>query len=585
MSSTEPVTGTAVLDPATGITPDRAPADVLHRDPFDPGPAVTNGEESQTPAPRAEALWVRPSDLVIAENVRRSFDLTHYPEMLESIRQFGVLEALLVERQSDGALWVLDGQIRTLLALEAEAAWIPAWVSDVDPELPDNERRIRTTLMQMNVNHRRVPMTQADDTAAVALMLDLGASVTRVAKGLQLKRDNVKKAAAIGASPTAKGLADSRTFSLDQLEVIAEYERLGDTDAVEQLSTVRSFDFTYRAKRIARERRETRARLEASLLYAAYGFGVLADEPDTSTTDARFIATEQLETETGAPVTEDLIRGDAARWAVWVDVEENVDLVDRDSGDPVDPDTVDWDTNGDNGTEPAAGLRHADSVAWRDRWTPAYYLLADQLPGSGLRLREPEMSGTEAGGGEDDSPAARAERTRQAAAAAAAERELDRLERKRVRVLNTRGEAANERRREFLVRVLNRRKPPTQAAAFVAESLLLFPDLLKSDGAVRTARDLLGTSVPTDELATTAASATTQRAQVITLGLVLGGYETLIDKSLWRNPYGRLPRYLTFLAEVGKELATGDETTDYTLVDVEQAAAALIDYRHIDLDT
>ncbi|WP_280335050.1 hypothetical protein [Nocardia wallacei] len=436
----------------------------------------------------------------------------------------------------------------------------------------------------MNVNDRYIPMTESDRIGGMKLMLDLGASVNRVSRGLQIPRDKVKKAAVIGASPTATSLADSRSHSLDQLAVVAEYERLGDTDAVEQLTAVRPSDFRFRAARIERHRHATRARLEASLLYAALGFGVLTNEPGESEGGPVFLAAEQLRTETGEPVSEKRIRADAARWAVWVEVEENAGLVDRDTGELVDPDTVDWDTRDDASLAPRDGLRHADTVTRRDRWTPTYYLPADQLSDSGLQIPRHDTGTSKPAADQDETPAARAERILKEAAAAAGEREVARLERRRVRELNERSLAAADRREEFLTQLLRRQRPPTKAAAFVAESLIRDPDLLKSAGAIQKARQLLGSSWLTDELAETAAAAPGPRAQVITLGLVLGACESTVDKSFWRYPRGGMRRYLRFLADAAIEIAKPGEEADYTLVDVEQAAAGLIDYHHIDLD-
>ncbi|MBY8864040.1 ParB N-terminal domain-containing protein [Nocardia sp. CA2R105] len=587
MSSPQTLTSTAVLDPDPGSDADPAPAVIIGPDIAPVADIDSAGpDQSAERPPNAWADFLPPQDLVIAENVRKQFDLADHPELLASIKEFGVETPVLVERQPDGSHHAIDGQLRVLGAVEVGTETVPVWVTDADPSIPENERRIRTTLKQMNVNHRRVPMTEADDAAGIALMLDLGASVTRIADGLQRTRSQVKKQAVVGASPTAKGLADAGTFTLDQLAVIAEYERLGDTNAVERLAAAPRYDFDFRARKIAHDRTEARARLHASLLYAALGLGVLTTEPDTIDTDARFLPVETLETMAAEPIGEELIRADAARWVVWVDVEQGADLVVRETGELLDPELVDWDTRGDSTREPATGLLHADTVERRDRWAPSYYLLGEQLPESGLRVRPVDIPDAQSGAGEQDSGEgiSPAERTRQAAAAAAAERELARLERRRVRELNKQALAAAERREEFLTRLLRRSKPPTGAAAFVAQSLVGYPDLLDSARAALKARELLGTSDSARELSTAAGAMTPQRAQVITLALVLAAFESQIDKSFWRTSYGRHPRYLMFLADVAPQLPTADDQEPWTLTDVERAAAGLIDYRDIDLD-
>ncbi|MEU1204636.1 ParB N-terminal domain-containing protein [Nocardia sp. NPDC005825] len=559
-------TGTVVLDdePVSNAT------DVANTTPAEPNPTPEPCREAE-PLPNVEALYVHPSELVIAENVRKTFDLAEFPDMIASIKEFGVEIPIIAERQPDGSLHVTEGQLRTLIAVEVGTAKVPVWVTDTDPTVPDNERRIRTTLKQMNVNDRRVAMLDADRAGGVALMLDLGASVTRVATGLQRKRSEIKHAAAIAGSATARGLADSGTYSLDQLAVIAEYETLGDTEAVQRLLNVQRSRFAYVANQIAADRREARARLEASLTYAARGFGVLTVEPDTSSPEAHYVRSEMLQTADGTPVTEDVIAAAADRWLVYVDVEESGQLVDTLTGELVDPGCVDWDTEGNGDSHPAEGARHADSVEYRDRWNPLYFLPADQVAESGLRIRPLARTGEVPGSD-------RAVQLRAAAAAAAVEREAARQERRRVRELNKRGLAAKERRVEFLRRLLARRTPPPLAGAFVAESLAWESDLLGSFHAPKTALDLLGVSGHTTELVASIQSATAGRAWVIVLGMVLGAFESRAGKDSWRYNDRGLQRYLRFLATVGEQL-------EFELVDVEQAAAGLIDFHDIDIDT
>ncbi|WP_327141303.1 ParB/RepB/Spo0J family partition protein [Nocardia sp. NBC_01327] len=522
-------------------------------------------DSAAEPLPNVEALWRSPTELVIAENVRKTFDLDAHPDVRDSIKEFGVSIPILAERQPDGSLHVTEGQLRALIAADVGTTKVPVWVTDADPSIPENERRISRTLMQMNVNDRRVPMVEADRADGIALMLDLGASVTRVAKGLQRKRSEVKHNAAIAASPTARGLVDSSSYSLDQLAVIAEYETLGDTDAVEYLVQVPRSSFSYRAKQIAADRRETRARLEASMLYAALGFGVLTAEPDTSSTESQILPAELLETVDSRPVTEVLIAAHAHRWLVYVDVQENGQLLDTLTGELVDPDHVDWGTQGNNESQPAEGLRHADSVEYRDRWIPLYFLAAEQLSESGLRMRTSAQSEGATGSGRDE------------AEQAATQRDEARRERRRVRELNKRGLAAKERRVEFLGRLLSRRTPPPQAGQFVAESLAWESDLLGSFHAPRTALNLLGVSGFTTELVASIQSATASRSWVIVLGMVLGAFESRAGKDSWRYNDRGLHRYLRFLATVGEQL-------EFELVDVEQAAAGLIDFHDIDID-
>lgn len=343
MSSTT-LTAVPDIEPDTDSTTSTAtddPADAERAD-SQAAPALPGGDEAsdgQAVPPNATAAYMDPRKLVIAENVRKDFDVAAHPKQADSIRGFGVGAPVLAEREPDGTVNVIDGQVRVLIAQAVGVSRVPVWITDAPTDIDTKQRRIDRTLAQINLNERRIPLTQADYAAGVALMLDLGASPTRVAKGLQkTKRADVRKLAAVGRSAAGRELADDGQYSLDQLAVIAEYDNLGDTDAVEKLTTASRYNFGYTAKAIAADREETRRRLHASLPYAAYGFGILTDEPSA---DDGYLPAIDLARDNGEPVTDDDIYADPARWVVWVDAEENGELVDTATGALVDPDTVD----------------------------------------------------------------------------------------------------------------------------------------------------------------------------------------------------------------------------------------------------
>jgi ParB family chromosome partitioning protein len=559
------ITLTAVTDPATDPGPGTDPVAVEETTSVaaeQPAPVVEEptviGEPPVLEVPEAKAEYLDPAELVIAENVRKSFDLTAHPEEAASIREFGVGNPIRAEREPDGSVHVVDGQIRTLIAREVGLARVPVWVTDAPTDLDAKERRIARTLTQINLNDRRIPLTDADRATGIALMLDLGASATRVARGLQRKRSEIQKTAAVGASDTAKQLLEQRQYGLDQLAVIAHYENLGDTDAVERLATAGRWSFASTAKRIEHDRAETRARLQESLLYGAYGFGILATDPDTSEPEPDYIPANELVTAAGEPVSEELIYAAPARWVVYLEVQENGLLVDKDTGAIIDAGTVDWSTRGDLSAELADGRVHAEQVQWRDRWIPAYFLPASGLADSGLQRLVPDTG----------------ESSDEAAAKAAAEREQARQDRRRVIELNKRGDAANARRQEFLPRLLAGRTPPRQAAAFVAESMAhtLDPSVLQK------VTKLLGVGGSTQQLVAAIHAATPSRAWMIVLAMQVAAAEAPIGKSFWRDSSAATKRYLHFLAD-----AVAGTELDFALVDVEQAAAGDIDYHEIDL--
>ncbi|WP_109527428.1 MULTISPECIES: ParB/RepB/Spo0J family partition protein [Nocardia] len=511
------------------------------------------------PPPEAVAEYKNPNDLVIDENVRMSFDLDDYPDQEASIRARGVRAPALAQRGPDGTIRVYDGQLRVLLARKVGLESVPVWIAPADPDIEDNEHRIERTLDQITLNDRRIPLSEVDRARGIALMLELGATPTRIAHGLQRKRSEITKVGAIGASPTATQLLGDRKFDLDQLSVIADYEARGDTDAVARLESAGRYNFGYTRRLIDNERTTTKDRLETALAYAVYGFGILTSEPDT---DTGYLPIDRLVTEAGEPVTVDHLYADPTRWVVWLAVERGTLLVDTESGVRVEIEEVDWSTRGNPDAVPSEGLRHTDTVTRADEWTPTYYLPEKALPGSGFTIIAPEHDPD-------------------AEAAAVAAREQARLDRRRVRVLNERGEAANEHRREFLPRLLTGATLPPDTAAFVAETLA---HRLAFDERAQVA-SLLGIDSSTEALVAAIGAASPNRAWKIVLAMQVAIAELAIGKSLWRDARGSTQRYLRFLAEAAADLNARTADNDFALVDVEQAAARLIDYRDIDIES
>ncbi|WP_433664736.1 hypothetical protein ACQPW1_22850 [Nocardia sp. CA-128927] len=561
MSDTEIGTATAVLDRDTATE-------------VDTGPVSDPAEANDPPAdlPVIEAKWMPPAELVIDPNVRESFRIEDHPLQVASIKERGVKDPINAIREADGSVHAVDGQVRLLIALALEIEVVPVFIVAAPVGLTETERRIERIFDQINFNERRIPLTDADYAGGITLALDLGASVPRVAKALQTSRETVKANAKIGASPTAKALLETDQFSFDQLAVIGHYETLGDAEAVARLNRCTRSGFAHEVELILAERAAERAYLEAALPYGAYGFGILTAEPDTSSADAEFVPAELLVTPDGEPVTAELVNTDPARWVVYLHHEEDGQLVEKNTGAIVEPEAVDWDTQDNTDAAPAPGLLHADLVEQRDRWVPFCYLPADQLPESGFQMLAVTAAPADLSGDENVDEATRAEANAEAARQAAADREQARLKRVRVEQLNIRGVAAAERRDGVLLNFLSRRTPHTAASRYVAESManrLGMNDL-------RQTLHLLGVGGTRDALIKAIRAATPARAWVIVTAMIVARHENSLDKSLWRNHTADTERYLHFLAEAAAGL-------DYTLSDVEQAAAGDIDYRDIDL--
>ncbi|WP_405132926.1 ParB/RepB/Spo0J family partition protein [Nocardia sp. NBC_01388] len=587
-------------------------------------PAATAQTPAERPAPAPEALMLPPGELVIDDNVRKSFDLGDHPDVTDSIRHRGVETPVKAHRELDGTITVFEGQVRVLTALAFKLPEVPVWVTPA-PAVSPAERAINRIAEQINANDCRIPLTDGDRAAGMTQMFEFGASLTRISQEIGRKRDQVKLAVTVGASDTACRAVDSGQLDFEQAVILAEYEKVGDTDAVARLLATSQSMFAYEAKLIAGERAEARQRFLESLSYAAHGFGVLTREPAAD--NDRFINYELLRTTDDRDITADDLDATAADWVVYLFPTDQEALVDADSGSSVDPDTVDWQTRGLPDAVPAEGKRHADSVHRQPVWEPTCYLRADRLNESGFALAtdfdhdievsDNDVSGaievddvashyeeTDGTGVPEDVPAEvetaqdiqrreeaaraaeqRAEAARVTAERVAAERiaaeraaterrEQEREAARRVRELNKQGQAALEARREYVTGYLARKTPPPLAAMFIAESLADEPGLLSEYNADRTAHELLGITGGRRELLTAISTAKPARCQVITLGLVLGAYEKRTGKDAWRYTDRGVRRYLHFLADNGHHLAP-----------VEQAAAGDIDPGTIDIDS
>ncbi|WP_329410693.1 ParB N-terminal domain-containing protein [Nocardia vinacea] len=531
-----------------------------------------------------------PAELDIDENVRKTFRLEDHPDVTESIREHGVKNPIKVIRMPDGRHVVRDGQVRTLTALAYGQSEVPVWITDFDTSVDANEAEIDRVLEQIYVNDRRIPLTDGDRAAGIALALDLGATVTRVGKALQTKREDVKRAGKIGTSTTARGLIDEGQYDLEQAALIAEYDNLGDTDAVQRLTRANRNWFSYEANRIAQDRTQTRAYLAAALPYAEAGVGILTDYPDDKqfTDDGPLVLAADLVDADGTAVDISHINAHPGSWLVWLEISEDMVWVEVDTGALVDPDTVDWDTREHPDTEPAEGLRHAREVEQREQILAEYFLPRDRLEAAGLREREKDTNidtgaeGTDTrdafqdeqdghGGGDELATARRA-----AARAAAEAREQERFARRRVRELNKQGLAAKTTRIKFVTRLLMRKTPPVQAAVFVAQALVSDSGLLSEYHACSTSLELIGYKDfhGRDELLADLETTKPARAHTIVLALVLGAYENRATKELWRYADRGVRRYLKFLGQLG-----------YPLVPVELAALGEVNSDDIDIDT
>ncbi|ETZ38105.1 ParB/RepB/Spo0J family partition protein [Mycobacterium intracellulare] len=527
---------------------------------------TTEAEQTTSEHPAPGVIeHLDPHSLILDTNVRDEAALG--AQFVASIKEHGVLTPIAAVRDRDGQLRVRSGQRRTLAAREAGLASVPVYVRAATAADDDKAQLVERVSEQIVENDQRAQLTELQRTRGIQQMIEAGVSITRVAKKLSVGKDTVKAAAAAAKSQAAmQGLAEGQ-LSLGEAAALTEFEDLpGAISRLIQVAGSRSFEHV--VAQLRQERAAAEAEATAAQPYVQRGFTWLQERPGNS--DPGCIALHHLLTADGAQADEQAVT-DPAQWAVQFYETEIV--VDVETGEAVDEDDVDWDTQDQPEATPAEGLRHACTVTEATGFVPQYFCLDFRAAG----LTPEPWFARRAGLSEDtgdstvdldaDAVAARRER-------AEAERaEADKRERRKVLALNKLGDAAMGVRRDFLTKLLARKTPPKGAAIFVATCLAGDPYLLTHHNAQETTAELLGIErAAVAKQASELGANGDNRAQVITLALVLGALESATPKDAWRGAaHGYGPRvgsagYLRWLAANDYPLAAVEEiitgTTD-----------------------
>lgn len=495
-----------------------------------------------TAAPLGELLHLDPHAVEIDVNVRTEASLT--PEFIASIAEDGVEHPLTAIRRADGTIAIRDGQRRTLASRQAGLATIPVYVTD-ESTGDDTQRVVARIKHQFGSFQHRAPLTGKDRLQAMTQMLDLGLTPAKVAKELYIDRKQVAAATVARKSETATAAYDSGSLTLEQAAVLVEFE---DTEgASERLATAAmAGKFDHAAAEMRQERETRRSWQAAADSYTADGYTVLEEKPswnDQTNRQLCDLVTAERKTAELEHVTDKTL--------LTVYLEEVEEFFDSVTGEPVDEDTVDWDTKNDADMTPEEGFRHAYTVQSKPAWEPHWYCTD---PAAARLQGRYSYSGSSSTAVEADP------------AAAAAKKDAESAARRQTLRFNKLGDAALTVRRAWVSELLARKTPPTSAAVFVASALAAELGLLSQNKTATTATEMLG--IADGGLPGAIATATPARAQVLTLALVLGAYESRTTKDSWKNEWYKadIERYLHFLAELGyplseiEEVAAGDRT-------------------------
>lgn len=527
-----------------------------------------------------EFARLHPTTLEVGPNVRDEVDTDsdEFRAVVASIAELGVLLPILARRDGDRVV-VIDGQVRTLAAIEAGEESVPVLIRPTASKAKEQE--IERLTQQVNTNDRRIDLTHGQRAKAVTAMFELGLSATKIAKTMQYdNRETTKAAGTAGRSQTAIAALDAGQLDLEQAAVVAVFDADGDDDAVEDLLNAGS-RFRSVAQELIADRAERKARAEAGTPYADKGLTVLADEPFY---DSPYVAAEDLVTADGDQITEAVIDAAAEHWAVWLTPSEQITLT-ATGGVVIESESIDWATEGAPKAVAAEGYHHHKDVTVAQVWVPEYFTADPDAAGVKLgpilaaASSEPDAS-------DDQAAAERKAREKKAAQAALAEKEAEKVARRRTVALNKASAAATIVRKEWLTKFLTRKTLPKGAGKWITETLVDEPGLLTENKAPQYLAELLGVTVPADTspsagypgvadkaarraLAATIDKASETRAQVILLAQILAAYEARVsgkgNDSWRRTSWGNQDNYLGFLDQHG-----------HVLTVVEQSAAGIL---------
>jgi ParB family chromosome partitioning protein len=488
-------------------------------------------------------VHVAPDTLLMTKNIREATPST---DLIKSVADLGVLQPIVAVLTEDSTgLLVRYGHRRTLAAIEAKRETVPVYIGGIDGQEATTE--IRRVIGQRDENTQRDGLTAADDLHVVETLIDLGLSAAQVAKQARIKRADVDAAVAVSGSKLASKAAERYDLDLAQLAVLAEFE--DDTETVKALVVAaREGKFEHVAQRARDDRDKAQAREALTASLAEAGLRII-DRPNYDTKAKRLSslkadtdATEVLTVETHA---------ECPGHVVWIDL-----------------DWIDLDKNGNPLTFPDepedTGDEEADEAAWE-----AHEQACERIRATSRRVQRPVAEY----GCDNPSKHGHVDRysygspTTKPKAADMSDEEREKAKKARALVIenNKAWEASQPVRREWLREFATRKTPPKGTGAFLATALCQDAAEVNDLGGNALAADWLkaksnGGYGRTDLSPTK--TATENRALVIALVQVLGGYEASITKDTWRHDgtTNATGRFLRFLQACGYRSATSRST-------------------------
>lgn len=242
---------------------------------------------------------VDPAEVVIGANIRTE-DLTLDEAFVESVRAHGVVVPVTAYRDQGGQIVVVDGQMRTLAAVEAGVRQMRAIVG----ESREDAQRV---VEQWTANEMRQAMTDGDRFGAIQELLSVNVSAEQVAASLRVDAEQVEAVqTATEHGVTKEKVSAAAGWDLTALALLAEVEAEHGPEAAEQIKN-RAWGSTREAiERAARQwqadQRDAALIEQARQEWAAAGV-TLGEQP---TYDDRRPEPGDLTTRDGKPLPEDV---------------------------------------------------------------------------------------------------------------------------------------------------------------------------------------------------------------------------------------------------------------------------------------
>jgi ParB family chromosome partitioning protein len=519
---------------------------------------VTNPPAARNPsAPAGALLHLDPHSLIIGANVRdNATDGQQFTDLVDSIREHGVLVALTAVQAGEGTVTVREGQRRTLAAREAGAETVPVYVVP-DTAETDQARTVSRITQQIIANDHRVPLTESQRAQGIQQLLIEGLSPTKVAKRLTVLRTLVDAAAIAVKSAGAMAALGTTQLSIEQASVLAQFD--ADPQAVQYLSeSATPGEFDHRVSELHEKAATAAAREAVAAPLRDKGFQMLDEKPRWADELDAASLSRLCDSAGEEPPDNNIVDERPDLWAVFL--EEVEAYIDTRTGEEIDYHSIDWDLEVDDPGEPEAGYLHPKYVEVRAIFDALYYCL--DVGQIGLMTRTDYYQSRSRGvhntiGGEDD---------------ALARQEAERRDRRKVVALNKLGLAALKVRQLWIRdHLLARKTAPQGASIFIAHQLSDQPSLLSVPNALPMAHQLLGLAEGDSIIGhvNDLTASGDPRATVITLGLVIGALESQTPKDAWRRRYNQHSRDLVvFLETHGYEpsdierVITGATTAD-----------------------